>query len=126
MKRLQNIIAWVQGHPEHTARSVYHQGLIKLLIVSQLHREGQTWETLLTELGFEENTKEKGKRVTKDLDQQTTNHKKQIEAIVAEGKGFIEKPSQKILCPEASFTDENPETLSVMLKNLTSKNESCD
>ena len=47
LKSLQNMIAWVQGHLEHTARSVYHQGLIKLLIVSQLHREEQTWETLL-------------------------------------------------------------------------------
>ena len=58
-----------------------------------------------------------------DLDQQTTNHKKQIEAVVAEGNVFIEKPIQKSLCPEASFTDENPEKLSVMLKNITSKNE---
>ena len=61
-----------------------------------------------------------------DLDQQTTNHKKQIEAVVAEGKGFIEKPVQKSLCLETSFTDENPEKLSVILKNITSKNESHD
>ena len=40
LKILQKMITWVQGHLEHTARSVYHQGLIKLLIVSQLHREG--------------------------------------------------------------------------------------
>ena len=41
---------------------------------------------MLSELGFEEKTKEKGKRVMEDLDQKRTNHKKQIEAIVAEGK----------------------------------------
>ena len=58
-----------------------------------------------------------------DLDQRTTNHKKQIEATIEEGKGFIEKPIQKSLCLETSFTDENPEKLSVMLKNITSKNE---
>ena len=57
-----------------------------------------------------------------DSDQQTTNHKKQIEVVVEEGKGFIEKPIQKGLCPETSFTDEKPEKLSVMLKNITSKN----
>ena len=62
LKSLQKMITWVQGHPEHTSRSVYHQGLIKLLLVSQLYREGQTWESLLSKLGFEENTKEKGKR----------------------------------------------------------------
>ena len=58
-----------------------------------------------------------------DSDQQTTNHKKQIEATVEEGKGFTEKPIQKGVCPETSFIDENPEKLSVMLKNITSKNE---
>ena len=54
-----------------------------------------------------------------DLNQQTTNHEKQIESVVAERKGFIEKPGQKSLCPEISFTDENPKNLSVMLKNIT-------
>ena len=61
-----------------------------------------------------------------DLDQKTTNHKKQVEAVVEEGKGFTKKPVQKSLCPETSFTDENPEKLSVMLKNITSKNEARD
>ena len=42
LKSLQKMISKVQGHPEHTARSVYHQGLIKLLILSQLHKEGRT------------------------------------------------------------------------------------
>ena len=58
-----------------------------------------------------------------DSDQQTTNHKKKIEADVEEGKGFTEKPIHESLCPEMSFTEENPEKLSVMLKNITSKNE---
>ena len=61
-----------------------------------------------------------------DLDQQTTNHKKQVDVVVEEGKGFIEKPVQKSLRPETSFTDENPKKLSVMLKNVTSKNEARD
>ena len=61
LKSLQKMVTWVQGHPEHTACSVYHQDLIKLLLISQLHREGRTWESLLSELGFEERTKEKGK-----------------------------------------------------------------
>ena len=78
---------------------------------------------MLSELGFEEKTKEKGKKVTEDLNQQIRNHEKQTEYVVAEGKGFLEEPSQNNLCPEISVTDENPETLSVMLKNITSKNE---
>ena len=103
----------VQGYREHTARSVYHQGLIKLLIVSQFHREGRNLETLLTELGFEENIKEKGKRIMEDSDQQTTSHKKQIEAAVEEGKGFTEKPIQEGLCPKTSFTNQNPKKISL-------------
>ena len=57
------------------------------------------------------------------MNQQTRNHEKQTEYVVAEGKGFLEEPSQNNLCPEVSVTDENPETLSFMLKNITSKNE---
>ena len=58
-----------------------------------------------------------------DLNQKTTNHEKQIESVVAERKGFIEEPSQKNLCPKVLVTDEKPEKLSVMLKNINSKNE---
>ena len=80
---LQKMVTWVQAHPEHTARSVYHHGLIKLLLISQLNREGWTWESFLSELGFEEKTKEKGKRVTEDLNQQMKNHEEQTEHVVA-------------------------------------------
>jgi len=62
LKSLQKMIAKVQGHPHHTTRSVYHQGLIKLLILTQLQREKRTWESLLAELGFRDNPKEKGKK----------------------------------------------------------------
>ena len=95
--------------------------MIKLLNLSQLHKEGRTRESLLIELGFKENPKEKGKRMMEDLDQQTTSHKKQIQSAEEEGKDITEKPIQEGLCPEASFTNENPEKLSVMLKNITSK-----
>ena len=93
LKSLQKMVTWVQAHPEHTARSVYHQGLIKLLLISQLHREGRTRESLLSKLGFEERTKVKGKRVTEDLNQQTRNHEEQTEYVTAEGKGFVEEPN---------------------------------
>ena len=66
----------VQSHPEHTARSVYHQGLIKLLILAQLQKEERKWESLLKELGLKDNPKEKGKIMMEDSDQQTTSPKK--------------------------------------------------
>ena len=62
------MISNVQNHLEHTAHSVYHQGLIKLLILAQLQNEERTWESLLIELGFKDNPKEKGKRMTEDID----------------------------------------------------------
>ena len=34
VKKPPKMIARVKNHPEHTARSVYHQGLIKLLILA--------------------------------------------------------------------------------------------
>ena len=51
------------------------------------------------------------------------NHEEQAEYVTTEGKGFVEEPNQNNLFPEVSITDENPETLSMMLKNITSKNE---
>ena len=51
------------------------------------------------------------------------NHEEQDEYVTAEGKGFVEEPNQNNLFPEVSVTDENPETLSMMLKNINSKNE---
>ena len=53
LKILQKMVTCVQAHPEHSAHSIYHQGLIKLLLISQLNKEGQTWESFLLELGFE-------------------------------------------------------------------------
>ena len=66
-------------------------------------------------------TKEKGKRVTKYLNQQTKNHEAQTEHVAAEGKGFVEEPNQNNLFLEVSVTDENLETLSMVLKNINAK-----
>ena len=83
------MVTWVQTHPKHTARFIYHQGLIKLLLISQLSKEGRSWESFLSELGFEEKVKEKGKKAAQDLNQQTKKHEEHTEYIAEEGKGFI-------------------------------------
>ena len=119
------MISRVQNHPDHTARSVYHQGLIKLLILAQLQKEGRTWESLLTELGFKDNPKEKGKRMMDDPGQPTISPKKPVQAVENEEKNVAEKPIQESLCPETYCTNENPEKLSNMLKNIASKNKIC-
>ena len=53
------------------------------------------------------------------MNQQKKNHEAQTEHVAVEAKGFVEEPNQNNLFPEVSITDENPETLSMMLKNIT-------
>ena len=125
LKSLQKMIAKVQGHPHHTTRSVYHQGLIKLLILTQLQREKRTWASLLAELGFRDNPKEKGKKMLDEANQQATSPKKIVQEVENEEKNDADKPVQKSLSPEIACTDENLEKLSNMMKNITSKNKMC-
>ena len=74
------MVSWVQTHPQHTAHSIYHQGLIKLLVISHLNKDGRSWESFLLGLGFEEKVKEKGKRAEssykkiEDSNQQAEKH----------------------------------------------------
>jgi len=125
LKSLQKMIAKVQGHPHHTARSVYHQGLIKLLILTQLQREKRTWESLLAELGFRDNPKEKGKRMLDDANQQATSPKETVQEVENEEKNDAGKPIKESFFPETPCTNENPEKLSNMLKSIASKKKIC-
>ena len=125
LKSLQKMIARVQSHPQHTACSVYHQGLIKLLILTQLQREKRTWASLLAELGFRDNPKEKGRRMLDDASQQATSPTKTVQEVENEEKNVTDKPIQDSLCPETPCTHENQEKLSTILKNIASKNKIC-
>ena len=69
------------------------------------------------------------------MNQQTKKHEEQTEHIIEEGKYFTEEPKLvNSLFPEASATDEttskqvkedpkNPDTLSMVIKNVNSKEE---
>ena len=46
-KSMQKMIARIHSHREHIVRSLFHQGLIKLLIVFHLKKKGKTWEKFL-------------------------------------------------------------------------------
>ena len=37
----------VRNHPDHTSHNIFHHGLIKLLIVKELEKEGWTWSLVL-------------------------------------------------------------------------------
>ena len=76
-------------------------------MISHLSKEGQSWESFLFELRFEEKVKEKGKKETQDLNQQIEKHEEQNEHIVEEGKDFIEEPKKvNNLFLETSATNE--------------------
>ena len=135
------MVTWVQTHPEHTARSIYHQGLIKLLVISHLNKDGQSWESFLLGLGFEEKVKEKGKRAESsykkigDLNQQAEKHVEQTEQIAEEGKDFIEElkvanglflealATYETIVKQVKEYLKNLDSLSIVINNANLKEE---
>ena len=53
LKSMQKMIARIHSHQEHTVRSLFHKGLIKLLIVFHLKKKGKTWKEFLFESGLD-------------------------------------------------------------------------
>ena len=109
----------VQKYPSHTARSIYHQGLIKLLVLTQLEKEGRSWSSLLTELGFSENPKEKGKRMMDEAHQTNpaeTNQNDNDKAI-----NVVNEP----INPETPYIQEGSEKLCDIFKSIASQKTLC-
>ena len=69
----------VKGHQEHTTQSIFHHGLIKLIIRAALQRERKTWDYFLFWSSFQIKQEEK----------QTKKH-------VDKGKTLVRKLGQKI------------------------------
>ena len=92
LKSLQKMIARIQNHQEHRVRSLFHQGLIKLLIVFHLKKKGQTWEKFLFVSGFDaekqkEEVKENkcetsGKKAEQDLEPANETRKESAEKLI--------------------------------------------
>ena len=53
LKSLQKMSSRIKEHQDHTRQSIFHHGLIKLIIKSVLQREGKTWEYFLFWSGFQ-------------------------------------------------------------------------
>ena len=69
----------VKEHHDHTTQSIFHHGLINLIISTTLQREGKTWDYFLFWSGFQ----------IKQEEQQTKKH-------VDKGKTLVRKLGQKI------------------------------
>ena len=52
-KSLQKISGRVKEHPDHTKQSVFHHGLIKLVISTVLQKKDKTWDYFLFCSGFQ-------------------------------------------------------------------------
>ena len=111
----------VKKYPSHTARSIYHQGLIKLLVLTQLEKEGRSWSSLLTELGFSENPKEKGKKMMDDAHQHITNPAEINQNDNDKAINVVNEPVN----PETPCIQEGTEKLCDIFKSIASKKKIC-
>ena len=121
LKSLQKMIFKVQKYPSHTARSIYHQGLIKLLVLNQLDKEGRSWSSLLAELGFSENPKQKGKKMMDDAHQQIINPTEANQNDKDKAIHVVNEPVN----PETPCIQEGTEKLSDIFKSIASKKTVC-
>ena len=60
-----------------------------------------------------------------EANQQATSPKKIVQEVENEENNDDDKPFQKRLSRKIACIDENPEKLSNMMKNITSKNKIC-
>ena len=111
----------VQKYPAHTARSIYHQGLIKLLVLNQLDKEGRSWSFLLAELRFSENPKQKGKKMMDDAHQQIINPTEANQNDKDKAINVVNEPVN----PETPCIQEGTEKLSDIFKSIASKKTVC-
>ena len=53
LKSLQKMSSRIKQHEDHTSQSIFHHGLIKLIISTVLQHEGKTWDFFLFWSGFQ-------------------------------------------------------------------------
>ena len=56
----------VKDHQDHTSQSIFHHGLIKLIISTVLQKEGKTWDFFLFWSGFQ--VKQEDQQIKKQAD----------------------------------------------------------
>ena len=84
-------------------------------------KEGRSWNSLLTELGFSENPKEKGKRMMDDAQQHLTNPAETNQNDNDKTINVVNEP----INPETPCIHEGSEKLCDILKSIASKRTVC-
>jgi hypothetical protein len=54
LKSLKKMAKKIHSHPQNAHQSLFHQGLIKIMVMYALNELQLSWEQLLSSLGFEE------------------------------------------------------------------------
>ena len=52
-KSIEKVVTQVRNHPEHTSHSIFHHGLIKHLITTELEKIDRSWQHFIFWYGFE-------------------------------------------------------------------------
>ena len=77
----------IKEHHDHTAQSIFHHGLIKLIISTALQREGKTWDYFLFWSGFQ--TKQEEQPIKKHVDKGQTLIRKLGQRVNIEDKKVL-------------------------------------
>ena len=77
----------VKEHQDHTIQSIFHHGLIKLIIRTALQREGETWDSFLFWSGFQ--IKQEDQPTKKHVDKGQTLVRKLGKKVKSEDKKYV-------------------------------------
>ena len=91
------------------------------MVLKQLEKEGRSWNSLLSELGFSENPKEKGKKMMEDAQEFITNPAETIQNEVNQ----IEPIVNELVNPKTPCIQEGSEKLCDIFKSIASKKTVC-
>ena len=88
LKSLQKMSCRVRDHQNHTKQSVFHHGLIKLIISIVLQNRGKSWDHFIFWSGFKTDQEEQSQRIQVDKGQALT--KKLRKKVVVKNEEKVE------------------------------------
>ena len=93
LKSLQKMSCRVKEHQDHTKQSIFHHGLIKLIISTVLQSRGKTWEYFIFWSGFKTDQEGKSHRTQADKGHTLIKKLKQKVTVKNEEKVTLEEAS---------------------------------
>ena len=134
LKSLQKMSDRVKGHKDHTQQSIFHHGLIKLIVNTVLQKKSRTWEHFLFWLGIQtqqENQRKKRqmnkhhclvKRLKREIIDEMVKDNIQEECLVPKFEEFVGEEIRGVLNENQVQISENiVETLEEDIKQEEDK-----